>query len=170
MDRRSEPRLIAYEILKEGRRVVSLLYLEDETPHTLTGSFEHFFLSRRCLFKHTQQVLDIEPVIQKRLAHYDFRDGERALRHFRFADSQAEPGVQASDPIGGLLGKLFSYAARTQSRQLVADRRSLKPAQRRTLAKLGALLDRSVEVTPAMSQRVMSIESTSRAAFVLEGA
>ena len=91
------------------------------------------------------------------------------MRHFRFADSQAESGIQVSDPLVGLLGKLFSYVSRAAPRQLVADRRSLTPAQRRTLAKLNALVDRSIEETPAMAQRVMSLRAAAGAEYFLAG-
>ncbi|HEY2707207.1 MAG TPA: hypothetical protein VGI95_04075 [Caulobacteraceae bacterium] len=155
-------------VLQGGVRAGPLIYLEDETPHALIDSFEGFFLDRLCLFKRAQHVLDVEPVIQARLAGYEFVDGDRPLRHFRFADSKTEAGVQASDPLVGLLGKLFSYAAGRVPSDVVADRRSLSPQQRRTLAKLAELIDRSVEMTPAMAQRVMSNGVVAGSAYFLE--
>ena len=154
-------------VLQAGARVDQLLYLQDETPHELIDSFEHFFRDRLCLFKHSHHVFDVEPVIEERLRRYEFRDGERELGHFRFVDSKEEAGVQASDPIVGLLGKLFSYSARVSRDDFAADLRSLSTAQKRTLGKLCAAMDRSIDATPALVQRVMSARAASRCAMLL---
>ncbi|WP_133254308.1 DUF3800 domain-containing protein [Phenylobacterium deserti] len=136
-----------------------LIYLQDEVAGTLLGSFADFTIHRICLFKNAQHRLDVEPVIQARLAACTFLDDGRELNTFRFVDSRAEAGVQASDALVGLLGKLFSYVVRTGPAQLVADRRRLIPGQARTLAKLNALLDRSAEETPALLHQVASISA-----------
>lgn len=157
-------------VLDASRNVDQLFYLEDETPNTLIDSFAPFFINRLCLFKNAQHQLDVEEVIQAKLAGFRFLDGERPLRHFSFVDSTAEPGVQVSDCMVGLLGKLFSYASRTDPAQIIADRRALKPGQMRTLAKLKALVDRSQAETAAMTQQVGALRSMEAIQFFLDGA
>lgn len=163
-----------YQVLKgvidAGRKVDQLIYLEDETPNTLIDSFSMFFVDRLCLFKNAQHRLDVEEVIQGKLAGIQFMDGARPLHHFSFVDSTAEPGIQVSDCVVGLLGKLFSYASRTDPTQVIADRRALKPGQVRTLAKLKDLVDRSQAETAAMTQHVGALRSMEAVQFFLDGA
>lgn len=163
-----------YQVLKgvldAGRKVDQLIYLEDETPNTLIDGFSIFFIDRLCLFKNAQHRLDVEEVIQAKLAGFQLMDGARPLQHFSFVDSTTEPGVQVSDCVVGLLGKLFSYASRTDPAQIIADRRALKPGQVRTLAKLKTLVDRSQAETAAMTQHVGALRSIQAVQFFLDGA
>lgn len=161
-----------YQVLKgvldAGRHVDQLFYLEDEMPNTLIDSFAMFFIDRLCLFKNAQHRLDVEEVIQAKLAGFRLVDGEQPLHHFSFVDSTAEPGIQISDCLVGLLGKLFSYVSRTEPAQIIADRRGLRPGQARTLAKLNALIDRSNTETAALTQQVGALRSMEAAQFFLD--
>ena len=143
-------------VLQSGARGDALIYLQDEVPNTVLDSFVMFFIHRICLFKNATHRLDVEPTIQTRLKSFVFKDGGRVLDTFSFADSETDPGVQASDALVGLLGKLFSYVTRTNPQQLIADRRKLTPGQARNLGKLNALLDRSEAETPALLHQVAS--------------
>jgi hypothetical protein len=172
-DRQSLLGEFSYQMLKgvldAGQKSDQLIYLEDELPNTLIDSFAGFFLERLCLFKNAKHRLDVEKVIQAKLADFRFMDGTRELHHFSFVDSTTEPGVQISDCLVGLMGKFFSYVSRTEPAQIIADRRALKPGQVRTLAKFNALLDRSNEETPALTQQVAALRSMSAGRFFLEG-
>lgn len=156
-------------VLQAGRGRDPLIYLEDEPPNTLLDSFVEFFIHRICLFKHAHHLLDVEPVIQDRLRACAFHDDGRVLDTYRFVDSRVEPGIQASDALVGLLGKMFSYVTRTDRAQLIADRRALTPGQTRTLAKLNALLDRSDAETPALLHQVASVSAMRAGQFFLQG-
>jgi hypothetical protein len=156
-------------VLDAGAGVESLIYLEHETPNTLIDSFAEFFISRICLFKNARHLLDVEDVIKTRLRTLTFRDGDQELGNFQFVDSRDEAGVQVSDALVGLLGKLFSYITRASQAQLMLDRNMLTAAQLGTLAKLNALLDRSNDETSAFLQQVASLTSMRGAQFFLEG-
>lgn len=156
-------------VIDAGMNMDSLIYLENEEPNRLIDSFAEFFIPRICLFKNAHHFLDVEPVIQARFATYRFRDGDAELDNFTFVDSQAEPGIQASDVLVGLLGKLFSYLSRTSSEQLIADRLALLPQQMRALEKLNVLLDRSNSETPAMFQQVISLSALRGGRFFFDG-
>lgn len=156
-------------VLDAGAGVESLVYLEHETPNTLIDSFAEFFISRICLFKNARHLLDVEDVIRTRLRSMTFRDGDQVLDNFQFVGSRDEPGVQVSDALVGLLGKLFSYITHTSQAQLMLDHRALTCVQLGVLAKLNALLDRSVNETPAFFQQVASLASLRRGQFFLEG-
>jgi hypothetical protein len=156
-------------VLQAGAKADPLIYPENEVPGTLIDSFVEFFLHRLCLFKNAVHLLDVEAVIQERLKACVFRDGEHYLDTFHFVDSRAEPGVQASDALIGLLGKLFSYVTRASPTQLIADRRALTPDQARILSKLNTLLDQSNEETPALLHQVASIKTMRGGQVFLEG-
>lgn len=156
-------------LLQAARRLDSLPYLEDETPNVLIDGFGSFFLNRLCLFTKAQHVLDDEKQIEAYLESLPLCDNGVPLRHFRFANSQSEPGVQLSDPIAGLLGKLFSHLNRTPFDELEGEMGSLTNQQRRSLILLVGLLDTSTDECPGFAQYVISAEDRQRASFVLEG-
>lgn len=148
-------------VLDRGRHIEDLPLLRDEAPNIIIDGFADFFVSRLCLFKNAQHRLDVEEVVEAKLRGYRLVCRGGPLEHFSFVDSKAEAGVQASDPIVGLLGKLFSYAARAGRRQMMEDRLSLGEAQLRTLQKLSALLARSDAEMPALFQTVMAQDTSS---------
>ena len=82
--------------------------------------------------------------------------------------SDDEPGIQISDVITGVLGKLFSFVQETELSDLVQWRESLNPQQERNLGLLRQLLDRSLEENRAFAHYVLSLEDQQRAAFLLE--
>lgn len=157
-------------VLDAGVRGASLPYLEDEPPNTLIDSFSLFFVERFSLFKNATHILDVEKVIQKRLAETPLFDGERPLQNYRFADSKAEPGVQASDPLIGLLGKFLTYLTRTETADLLQDRRALGPVQRANLSRLNALMDRAHAQSQGFIHHVLALSDMQRASYFLERA
>ncbi|MGB5777679.1 MAG: DUF3800 domain-containing protein [Allopontixanthobacter sediminis] len=156
-------------LLQEAKKLKSLPYLEDETPNVLIDGFGSFFLNRLCLFAKAQHILDDEKQIEAYLESIPLRDNGAPLRHFRFADSQSEAGVQLSDPVAGLLGKLFSHLNRTPLDELEQEMGNLTGQQRRSLSLLARLLDASTDECPAFAQYVISAEDRRRASFMIEG-
>src|SRR5690606_24393083 len=125
-----------------------------------------FFLNRLCRFKRSERILDDEKQIEAYLCSLDLADGQTPLCHFRFANSRSEPGIQLSDPVAGLLGKLFTYINRTSIEDIGADVSGLSARQHANLALLARLLDRSTDASPAFAQSVISDEDRHRAAFL----
>lgn len=156
-------------LLQAAKELESLPYLEDETPHVLIDGFGSFFLNRLCLFTKAQHILDDEKQIEAYLESLPLIDNGVPLRHFRFANSQSESGVQLSDPVAGLLGKLFSHLNRTPLDELEEEMANLTNQQRRSLRLLARLLDASTDECPAFAQYVISAQDRHRASFVLEG-
>lgn len=155
-------------MLQAARGIPSLPYLEDETPNVLIDGFGSFFSNRLCLFKSAHHVLDDERQIEAYLTSLELSDGEVPLRHFRFANSQSEPGVQLSDPVAGLLGKLFTYLNRTPMGALRQEMADLSDRQRRSLKLLSRLLDLSTDECLGFAQYVISAEDRDRAHFILD--
>lgn len=155
-------------LLQIARGLPSLPYLEDESPNILIDGFGTFFLNRLCLFKNASHILDDEQQIETYLRSIELTDDGAALEHFRFADSKSEQGIQLSDPIAGLLGKLFTYLNQTTADEIADDLARMGDRQRSSLALLARLLDRSTDVCPAFAQYVISDEDRRRASFMLE--
>lgn len=156
-------------VLEASVSIESLIYLEDQTPYALINSFTEFYINRICLFKNSRHLLDVEEVVKTRMRGMSFRDGNKDLDNFLFVDSQNEFGVQVSDALVGLLGKLFSYITRTNHAQIIQDRNALTATQLETLDKLNALLDRSADEAVAFLEQVISLSSIRGAHFFLEG-
>ncbi|MCP1908960.1 hypothetical protein J2R96_001440 [Bradyrhizobium elkanii] len=155
-------------VLEIAKNLNSLPYLEDETPNVLIDGFGMFFIHRICLFKNCEHILDVEEVVQSYISGQTLTDGERPLATFRFAVSNDEPGIQISDVVTGVLGKLFSFIQESELSDLVEWRESLSHQQERNLGLLRQLLDRSLEENSAFAHYVMSLEDRQRAAFLLE--
>lgn len=156
-------------LLQIARNLERLPYLEDEEPNVLIDGFGSFFLNRLCLFNKAHHILDDEKQIETYLSGLALTDRGAPLRHFRFANSKNEPGIQLSDPVAGLLGKIFSYVNQTSTDQIALDLEQLSNRQRSTLGMLARLLDRSTDASPAFAQYVISETDRGRAALLLEG-
>jgi hypothetical protein len=155
-------------VLEIAERINSLPYLEDEAPNVLIDSFAPFYMQRICLFKNSELILDVEDVVKQHLAGTRFFDGDRELKHFRFALSHDEPGIQVADVLTGLLGKFFSFVCATDAAELAVTRRSLSTQQKRTLGMLSGLLNRSIGENKAFAHSVLSLEDQEKAGFFLD--
>lgn len=155
-------------VLEIAERVDSLPYLEDEMPNVLIDSFAPFYMQRICLFKNSELILDVEDVVKQHLAGTRFVDGDRELKHFRFALSHAETGIQVADVVTGLLGKFFSFVCATDTTELAATRRGLSAQQKRSLGMLRRLLDRSIAENRAFAHFILRLEDQEKAAFFLD--
>jgi hypothetical protein len=157
-------------VLDIGARIATLTYLEDEQPNTLIDSFVMFFVERFSMFKNATHILDVERFIQRRLAEIPLLDNGAPLANYRFVDSKAEPGVQVSDPLVGLLGKFLTYITRADGVTLRRDRSALNAMQRANLARLNGLMDRANAQSPALLHSVLSMTDIRRSGQFLEGA
>lgn len=155
-------------LLQIAQRTDPLPYLEDEEPNVLIESFAPFYMHRICLFKNSELILDVEDVVKQHIAATRFVDGDRELKHFRFALSHDETGIQVSDIVAGLLGKFFSFVCTTSAYELSATRRGLSVQQKRTLKMLSELLDRSIARNKAFAHFVLSLEDQHKASFFLD--
>lgn len=154
-------------VLQIAEKLDALPYLEDETPNVLIDGFGPFFIGRICLFKNSMHIFDVEKVIEDYIGQQKFVDGDRTLDIYRFATSHDEAGVQISDVVAGLLGKLFSMVQRNSSEELDRVRSGFTSQQQRNHAMIRQLLDRSVEENAAFAHYVLSIEDQNRAAIFL---
>lgn len=111
-------------MLQAGCNLPSLDFIEGLTPHLLIESFAVFYLTRIAVFKYSNHVLDMEDSIRDKIEAMKPSSNGKAVTNYRFADSKSEPGIQISDVVVGLIGKMHSYFAQTPRRD-VADARVL---------------------------------------------
>jgi hypothetical protein len=110
-------------VLQAGRKHDSLVFIEDNPPNRLIDNFSFFYLNRLAIFKYSSHILDIEESIQTRLIETPITSGGVPATHYRFADSKVETGIQLSDIVVGVLGKMHTYFTET-SHEEVAEMRA----------------------------------------------
>lgn len=117
-------------VLREGQELRELSFIEENTPHELIDSFSTFYMKRVALFKPSTHILDMEDTIRDAFLAMPLTSGGQPFSNYRFADSRAEVGIQLSDIMVGLLGKMHSYFSETQAAEVVRAREQLTGASR----------------------------------------
>ena len=154
-------------LLNMARDIDSLPFLEDEVPDQLVERFGDFYLSRLALFTSSQHVFDEEASVEAFLRKAELAEDGRPLSHFGFAESKDEPGIQLSDIVIGVVGKMFDFVAASSAREIVAVLHEMTAQQRTTLAGLALLIDRSIEQCPAFAHYIISGTDQHRAGLLL---
>jgi hypothetical protein len=113
------------ELLRAGLELDELTFIEGDTPHRLIEDFSMFYLTRIAVFNRATHILDMEELIRDRLGTLRITRGGQPATHFRFVDSKAEPGIQLSDVVVGLLGKMHTYLTMTPRDKVAKDRDAL---------------------------------------------
>ncbi len=116
---------ILKSVLKAGRGLESLDFIEGYPSNMLIDNFSAFYLGRIAVFKHAKHVLDMEESIQDSFLETPLTSGGEPVTHYRFADSQVESGIQLADVVVGVLGKMHTYFTETPRDNVAADRANL---------------------------------------------
>jgi len=88
-------------------------------------------------------------------------NGERFL-NFRFADSKSEAGIQISDVIVGVLGKMHTYLAQTSFQGVSDDRATLSGTALKNTELLRDLIDASDAANQAFFHHVASLHDIAK--------
>ncbi len=141
-------------ILIRGITLDSLAFLEGNEPQLLIDSFATFYAAQIAMFSRSTHILDAEDTVQERLIAMQLtKDGSTAT-HFRFADSAAEPGIQLSDIVVGLLAKMHTFLTRTSIGEVLAFRRGISGTGLENINLLRNCLARSDAENPAFLHHV----------------
>lgn len=155
-------------VLQMGRRQ-PLTFIEDETPRVLIDGFKTFFIERICLLKNATHVFDEEAVVAAELSEIEFEDDGLPFCNHRFAPrSHDEPGVQASDVLTGLLGRLFTWVAGLSETEVPGARAALAPEQEANRGRLSSLIAASRAENDALTNAVVSLEDQYKVARFLD--
>jgi Protein of unknown function (DUF3800) len=153
----SQNAFILKQVLKAGRGLDSLDFIEGYPPNMLIDDFSTFYLNRIAVFKHAIHILDMEQSIQAQFLKTPLTNGGNPVTHYRFADSKAEPGIQLSDIVVGVLGKMHSYFTETSRDDVAADRASLTGTSLQNAELLRDVLATSEEANIAFLNHVSSL-------------
>lgn len=144
-------------MLQAGRNLPSLEFIEGFTPHVLIESFGVFYLTRIAVFKYSSHILDMEDSIRDEIEAMKPSSNGMPLINYRFSDSKSEVGIQISDIIVGLIGKMYSYFVWTQRSEVMKDRASLSGTSLKNTELLRDLIDASHDENIAFLNHVCSI-------------
>ena len=144
-------------MLQAGRKLPSLDFIEGLTPHLLIESFAAFYLNRIAVFKYSSHILDMEDSVRDEIQAMKLSSNGVPVTHYKFADSKSEPGIQVSDIVVGLIGKMHSYFAQTPRDEVAEARASLSGASLKNAERLRDLIDASHEANIAFLHHVSSI-------------
>lgn len=144
-------------ILQAGRNVPNLDFIEGFTPHLLIENFAVSYLTRIAIFKYSSHILDMEDSIRDELEEMRPSSNGVPVTHYRFADSKSEPGIQVSDIVVGLIGKMHSYFAQTPRNEIAKVRDTLSGTSLKNAELLRALIDASHEANIGFLHHVSSI-------------
>lgn len=144
-------------MLQAGRDLPSLDFIEGFSPHILIENFTIFYLTRIVVFKYSSHILDMEDSIRADIEAMKPSSNGQTVRHYRFADSKSEVGIQISDIIVGLIGKMYSYFAQNPRDDIASARGSLSGISLKNAELLRDLINASHEANIAFLDHVTSI-------------
>ena len=130
-------------MLQAGRNLPSLDFIEGFTPHLLIENFTVFYLNRIVVFKYSNHILDLEDSVRDDMEAMKIVSNGEPVRHYRFADSKSEPGIQISDIMAGVIGKMHTYFAQTPRDDVAEARNSLSGTSLKNAEHLRNLIDAS---------------------------
>jgi hypothetical protein len=145
-------------MLQAGRSLPSLDFIEGFTPHLLIESFGIFYLTRIAIFKYSSHILDMEDSIRDEIEAMKPSSNGVPVTHYRFADSKSEPGIQVSDIVVGLIGKMHSYFAQNSREDISQTRVSLTGPSLKNAELLRDLIDASREANIAFLNHISSMD------------
>lgn len=160
-------RMMLKGVLQSGRALDRLLLLDD-TPSIIMQDLRQMFIHRICLFTSSRHILDEEDKISAILEGYRFVEHGMPVELFRFADSKAEPGVQLSDIVVGLLGACLTWLRSVEIDDIAAIKAKLSVAQNANRMALASLVERSIAVTDAFVVKLLSLDDIARFELFLE--
>ena len=111
-------------VIQYGLRLDSLSFIEENRPKILIDDFSNFYKSRVRLFNKSQHVFDEEPSIVA-CVEDDAIFQEMFNGKFRFSCSRDEEGIQISDVVVGILGKMHTYFREFTVAEIDHDRSQL---------------------------------------------
>ncbi|MEZ2142259.1 DUF3800 domain-containing protein [Bradyrhizobium sp. DN5] len=117
--------MVLKSVLKAGRALASLDFIEGYPPNLFIDEFSTFFQGRIAIFKNFAHIFDMEKIVRERLLKAPLTSNGKPVTNFRFADSKDEPGLQISDVIVGVMGKMHTYFTNTGPEEVAADRAAL---------------------------------------------
>lgn len=112
-------------VLQAGRTSPSLEFIEGNVRHVLIDEFAGFYRHRLILFKYSTHIFDEEYTVRAALEAVPLASGGVPFKNHSFANSEQEPGIQVSDLVAGVLGKMHTYFIETPADEVFEAREAL---------------------------------------------
>lgn len=154
-------------MLQAGRNLPSLDFIEGFTPLLLIENFSAFYLTRIAVFKYSNHIIDMEDSIRDEIEAMKLSSDGKPVTHYRFADSKSEPGIQVSDIVVGLIGKMHSYFMQTPRDDVAEVRASLIGTSLKNVDLLRDLIDASHKENIAFLNHVSSARDIDKMSLFL---
>lgn len=143
-------------LLQAGRHAPSLDFIEGNVRHVLIEQFADFYRHRMMLFKNSAHILDDEYTVRDAIENVPLVSSGAPFKNHRFADSKVEAGIQLSDIVAGVFGKMHSFFTETPAEEVSATRERLSDVSLANALLLRDLISASHSENVAFQQHIAS--------------
>ncbi|PIR00611.1 MAG: hypothetical protein COV66_05505 [Nitrospinae bacterium CG11_big_fil_rev_8_21_14_0_20_45_15] len=150
------------EVLQAGKKLEHLEFIEGFSPHKLIESFSYFYQNRIAIFKYSAHIIDMESIVQNTFADRPLTEKGKPVTNYRFEDSATEVGIQISDIIVGVLGKMHTYLSEASANKVAKDRLALTGIDLKNTELLRDLIETSDNANKAFLHHVASLHDINK--------
>lgn len=144
------------------------VFLHENNPGELIGSFSDFFLRTLYVFKNSSHHFDEEKQVAAILKEFCIKDGDKNIE-YEFINSQSNVCIQIADVVSGLFGKYFDYVMSNSMERIDADKGRLSSVQTKNLELMRRLVDRSDDESNAFFNMVVPLDTSFKSNVFLHG-
>lgn len=130
------------EVIEAGKNEEAI-FLKHNKDGILIEKYVLWYLHLAMLFPKSQHIFDRSRQIAQDMDEIEVLDENNVLNNYTFVDSKDSIGVQLSDVIAGIYGKLYTYANQKTCKEMMADARQFNETQFACLSLLYKIQKRS---------------------------
>ncbi|AGH96633.1 DUF3800 domain-containing protein [Pseudobdellovibrio exovorus] len=154
-------------VIQMAKKQEKMEFIQGQKGKSLIDGFAAFYINRIIRFEKSYHCFDVEPVLIEKiknspLIHKEVKDS------FSFKDSKDEVGIQVSDVVVGILGKLFTFMRLNSVKDLELFYSSLSEVGKENLRLIGILTDISNTRCKAFLNRLGSIYDRQKELILLQ--
>lgn len=154
-------------VLELGKKLSSLPFIEGHKEEKLINNFSCFYFQQLILFENSTHIFDEEPSIQEIFNSNDFYLINLKKRTYLFQNSKNEFGIQISDVIIGLIGKMFSYLNTSSNKDINQLKNKLSQLNCSNLSLLRQLILNSEKTNKAFLHTLISTDDIDKLSILL---
>lgn len=143
-------------LIQMARKQKSLEFIQGYKGKSLIDEFTTFYVNRIIRFENSRHCFDEEPVIANNVIRSELLRAKKIKKSFIFKKSHDEVGIQVSDVMVGVLGKLFTFMRLSTTEELIEFRKNLDDVSLENLHIIATLTDISATRCKAFLNRVVS--------------
>ena len=129
-------------MLQIAKRKKAVEFIQGFNAKKLIESFGVFYVTRMVMFPNSLHIFDEEEVIQDYFSTSGLVPQSFSLK-YKFSNSHSEKGIQISDILMGLFGKMFTYLRQTEQAEIIKSRSSMGEVELSNLGYILMLMDKS---------------------------